>query len=109
MEHFWETADAMCFSCDEKRQVYLQDDGFMLRKPWDDSRIPPEKRHLLYENYHPLFICRQRMSKQADAIMGMMPQGSRPSLLTVCPMPWASLPYTMPATVSTASCWKNAA
>lgn len=44
----------------------------MLRKPWDDSRIPPEKRHLLYENYHPLFIYRQRMSKQADAIMGMM-------------------------------------
>ena len=32
----------------------------------------PEKRHLLYENYHPLFIYRQRMSKQADAIMGMM-------------------------------------
>ena len=44
MEHFWKTADAMHFSCDEKRQVYLQDDGFMLRKPWDDSRIPPEKR-----------------------------------------------------------------
>ena len=66
------TADAMYFAYDEKRQVYLQDDGFMLRKPWDDSRIPPEKRHLLYENYHPLFIYRQRMSKQADAIMGMM-------------------------------------
>ena len=62
----------MYFAYDEKRQVYLQDDGFMLRKPWDDSRIPPEKRHLLYENYHPLFIYRQRMSKQADAIMGMM-------------------------------------
>ena len=53
----------MYFAYDEKRQVYLQDDGFMLRKPWDDSRIPPEKRHLLYENYHPLFIYRQRMSK----------------------------------------------
>lgn len=66
------TADAMYFAYDEKRQIYLQDDGFMLRKPWDDSRIPPEKRHLLYENYHPLFIYRQRMSKQADAIMGMM-------------------------------------
>lgn len=66
------TADNMYFAYDEERQVYLQDDGFMLRKPWDDSRIPPEKRHLLYENYHPLFIYRQRMSKQADAIMGMM-------------------------------------
>lgn len=65
-------ADNMYLAYDEERQVYLQDDGFMLRKPWDDSRIPPEKRHLLYENYHPLFIYRQRMSKQADAIMGMM-------------------------------------
>ena len=44
----------------------------MIRKPWDESKIPPEKRHLLYENYHPLFIFRQRMSKQADAILGMV-------------------------------------
>lgn len=34
-------------------------------------RIPPEKRAWLYENYHPLFIMRHRMSKQADAILGM--------------------------------------
>lgn len=44
----------------------------MMRKKWDDSKIPVEKRHLLYENYHPLFIFRQRMSKQADAILGML-------------------------------------
>ncbi len=63
--------DHMYFPYDEKRGVYPLDDGFMQRKPWDDSKIPPEKRHLLYENYHPLFIFRQRMSKQADAILGM--------------------------------------
>ena len=45
----------------------------------------------------------------ARSTVGMMPQGSRPSLLTVCRMPRASLPYTMPATASTASCWKNTA
>lgn len=56
---------------DKKRQVYLQDDGLLLRKEWDDSRIPPEKRHLLYENYHPLYLWRQRMAKQADSILGM--------------------------------------
>lgn len=68
----WERiADNMYFPYDEKLQVYPQDDGFLMRKPWDESRIPPEKRHLLYENYHPLFIFRQRMSKQADAILGM--------------------------------------
>lgn len=63
--------DNMYLPYDEKRGVYPLDDGFLMRKPWDDSKIPPEKRHLLYENYHPLFIYRQRMSKQADAILGM--------------------------------------
>lgn len=56
---------------DESRRVYPMDDGFMMRKPWDENRIPPEKRAWLYENYHPLFIMRHRMSKQADAILGM--------------------------------------
>ena len=68
----WEKiVENMYFPYDEKRGIYPLDDGFMMRKPWDDSGIPPEKRHLLYENYHPLFIYRQRMSKQADAILGM--------------------------------------
>ena len=64
-------ADNMYLPYDEKEQIYPMDDGFMIRKPWDESRIPPEKRAWLYENYHPLFIMRHRMSKQADAILGM--------------------------------------
>ncbi|MDO4322716.1 MAG: glycosyl hydrolase family 65 protein [Lachnospiraceae bacterium] len=68
----WEKiVENMYFPYDESRQVYPMDDGFMMRKPWDESRIPPEKRAWLYENYHPLFIMRYRMSKQADAILGM--------------------------------------
>ena len=70
-ESFRKIADNMYLPYDEKRGIYPLDDGFLMRKPWDDSKIPPEKRHLLYENYHPLFIYRQRMSKQADAILGM--------------------------------------
>lgn len=61
----------MYFPYDEARQIYPLDDGFMMRQPWDENRIPPEKRAWLYENYHPLFIMRHRMSKQADAILGM--------------------------------------
>lgn len=61
----------MYFPYDEKRQIYPMDDGFMMRKPWDESKIPEEKRSWLYENYHPLFVMRHRMSKQADAILGM--------------------------------------
>lgn len=70
---YWEKIiENMYFPYDEKRGVYPLDDGFMMRKEWDDSKIPTEKRHLLYENYHPLFIFRQRMSKQADAILGLL-------------------------------------
>lgn len=61
----------MYFPYDEERKIYPMDDGFLMRKPWDENRIPPEKRAWLYENYHPLFIMRHRMSKQADAIIGM--------------------------------------
>lgn len=68
---FQKVADNMYLPYDEKLGVYLQDDGFMLRKPYDESKVPEEKRHLLYENYHPLFVYRQRMCKQADAIYGL--------------------------------------
>lgn len=71
IEYWKKIIENMYFPYDEKRGVYPLDDGFMKRKPWDDSKIPKEKRHLLYENYHPLFIFRQRMSKQADAILVM--------------------------------------
>lgn len=68
----WEKIiENMYFPYDEEHRIYPMDDGFMMRKPWDESRIPPEKRAWLYENYHPLFIMRHRMSKQADAILGM--------------------------------------
>lgn len=70
---YWEKiVEKMYFPYDEERRVYPLDDGFMMRKSWDESKIPEEKRHLLYENYHPLFIYRQRMSKQADAILGLL-------------------------------------
>ena len=73
IEYWKKIIENMYFPYDEKIGVYPLDDGFMKRKPWDDSKIPKEKRHLLYENYHPLFIFRQRMSKQADAILGNVP------------------------------------
>lgn len=65
-----EIVEKMYFPYEESRRIYPMDDGFMMRKPWDEERIPPKKRAWLYENYHPLFIMRHRMSKQADAILG---------------------------------------
>ena len=74
----WEKIiENMYFPYDETRKIYPMDDGFMMRKPWDESKIPEEKRSWLYENYHPLFIMRHRMSKQADAILGMYLHSNR--------------------------------
>ncbi len=70
--HWQKIIDNMYFPYDEERKIYPLDDGFLMRKKWDESKIPAEKRHLLYENFHPLFIFRQQMSKQADAILGML-------------------------------------
>lgn len=66
-----EIVEKMYFPYEEKRGIYPMDDGFLMRKPWDEEKIPVEKRAWLYENYHPLFIMRHRMSKQADAILGL--------------------------------------
>lgn len=66
-----EIIEKMYFPFDERRGIYPMDDGFLMRKPWVEEKIPLEKRAWLYENYHPLFIMRHRMSKQADAILGM--------------------------------------
>jgi alpha,alpha-trehalose phosphorylase len=65
-------ADKMELPYDKKARVYLQDDGFHLRRPWDETAIPPQKRRLLYENYHPLYIWRQRMNKQADTVLALL-------------------------------------
>jgi len=66
-----EIIEKMYFPYDKKRKIYPMDDSFMMRKQWDEEKIPVEKRAWLYENYHPLFIMRHRMSKQADAVLGM--------------------------------------
>lgn len=66
-----EIVEKMYFPYEEKRGIYPMDDGFLMRKSWDEEKIPPEKRAWLYENYHPLFIMRHRMSKQADAVLGL--------------------------------------
>lgn len=66
-----EIVEKMYFPYEEERGIYPMDDGFLMRKAWDEEKIPVEKRAWLYENYHPLFIMRHRMSKQADAVLGL--------------------------------------
>lgn len=61
-------ARALYLPYDEALGVYLQDDGFLERKPWDLSRVPPERFPLLL-HYHPLVIYRHQVIKQADLML----------------------------------------
>lgn len=71
-----EITEKMYLPYDQERGIHPPDDGFLMRKPWEEEKIPKEKRAWLYENYHPLFIMRHRMSKQADAVLGLYLHGS---------------------------------
>ncbi|MFR5151903.1 MAG: hypothetical protein ACLTER_22515 [Ruminococcus sp.] len=61
----------MYFPYDESRQVYALDDRFMMLRPWDDSRIPPEKRHLCMKIIIHYLSTDRECAKQADAIFGL--------------------------------------
>ncbi|MDR0248161.1 MAG: glycoside hydrolase family 65 protein [Oscillospiraceae bacterium] len=67
-----ETAEKMYLPYDQGGNVYLQDDGYLLRKPWHPAAAASDATRLLYEKRHPLFVWRQRMAKQADTILALL-------------------------------------
>lgn len=71
-------AEQMYLPYDEQNGLYLQDDGFYDRKPWDFEHVPKENYPLLL-HYHPLYIYRHRVCKQADTVLAMLQQ---PELFT---------------------------
>lgn len=68
---FKQIIEKMYLPYDKKLGIFPLDDGFLMRKRWDENKIPEEKRAWLYENYHPLFIMRHKMSKQADSMLAL--------------------------------------
>ncbi len=77
---FWqEAADKMYIPYDEEMQIYLQDDAFLDRAPWDFKNTPEDNYPLLL-HYHPLVIYRHQVCKQADLILGMFFLSNRFSL-----------------------------
>lgn len=68
LEEFRNAADHMYIPYDEKLQIHKQDDTFLDKKKWDLSEIPPEN-HPLLTHYHPLYIYRHQVCKQADLIL----------------------------------------
>ncbi len=63
-------ADAMYIARDEGRGIYLQDDSFLDKAPWDFANTPPEKYPLLL-HFHPLVIYRHQVCKQADLVLAL--------------------------------------
>ncbi len=67
----WKVAvDNMYVPYDEKLGIYLQDDSFLDRAPWDFKNTPGENYPLLL-HYHPLVIYRRQVCKQADLVLAM--------------------------------------
>lgn len=68
---FWKRiADNMYIPYEPGRQIHLQDDNFLDRKPWDFAHTPPENYPLLM-HYHPLVIYRHQVCKQADLVLAL--------------------------------------
>lgn len=64
-------ARKMTLLIDEKKQIIKQDSSFMEKKELDLGSIPKERYPLLL-HYHPLFIYKHQILKQADAVLAMV-------------------------------------
>jgi trehalose/maltose hydrolase-like predicted phosphorylase len=68
VDEWRDAAEKMHIPYDQARGVYLQDDEFLSRQPWDFEGTPKEKYPLLL-NFHPLVIYRHQVLKQPDMLM----------------------------------------
>ncbi len=69
-------ADNIYIPYHEGKKLYLQDDSFLSKAPWDFKNTPPEKYPLLL-NFHPLVIYRHQVCKQADLVLALFLLGQR--------------------------------
>lgn len=68
IEEFEKAAEAMFLPYDEKLGVHGQDDGFLQKPIWNLKDTPQEKFPLLL-HYHPLYLYRYQVCKQADTVL----------------------------------------
>jgi alpha,alpha-trehalose phosphorylase len=64
-----EAAVKMVIHFDEKRQIIAQDSTFLSKKVLDVNSIPLDKKPMLL-HYHPLYIYKHQVLKQADTVLG---------------------------------------
>jgi alpha,alpha-trehalose phosphorylase len=65
---FERAADAMYLPYDAERDIHAQDDSFLEKPIWDLSKTPKEKFPLLL-HYHPMYLYRFQVCKQADTVL----------------------------------------
>ena len=68
IEGFQRAAENMYLPYDKKLKINPQDDSFLQKEKWDISGIPRDHFPLLL-HYHPLYIYRHQICKQADTVM----------------------------------------
>jgi len=68
IREFERAADHMYLPYDEEMGINPQDDSFLQKKRLDLKNIPSEKRPLLL-HYHPLYLYRHQVCKQADTVL----------------------------------------
>jgi alpha,alpha-trehalose phosphorylase len=68
IQAFAEAAEKMYLPYDETLGINPQDDSFLSKKRWDIERTPREHFPLLL-HYHPLYLYRHQICKQADTVM----------------------------------------
>ena len=70
IEKFSEAAKIMALPFDENKKIWLQDDSFLQKKPLDFKQLPKEKFPLIL-HYHPLYIYKHQVLKQADTLLSL--------------------------------------
>ena len=65
---FQEASEKMYLPYDEELGINPQDDSFLQKRPWDLSTITEEEKPLLM-HYHPMYLYRHMICKQADTVM----------------------------------------
>jgi alpha,alpha-trehalose phosphorylase len=65
-----QAADQMFIPYDPARDLYAQDDTFFQKPVWDFANTPAEHYPLLL-HYHPMFIYRHQVCKQADLVLAL--------------------------------------
>ncbi len=68
IKEFEKAAEQMYLPYDEELKINPQDDSFLEKKVWDFAHTPKENYPLLL-HYHPMYLYRHQVCKQADTVL----------------------------------------